>query len=198
MSDTLVSGHSQHRQTLRRDLDGRHPPRQARLRNQARGTRRHAGPPWRPESSPVCVGRATRVVEYLMSRLQGVRRRSAAGRIHRHLRRAMGRDHSASEMRRPSTGSGWRSRADRVRGRDNAGSPHVQRAQARRQAAVRAGAAGCRRSSARARPSGRPRQLGLAGWDPPVATVEISCGRGFYVRSLAHDLGEALWAAEDI
>ncbi len=32
----------------------------------------------------------------------------------------------------------------------------------------------------------------LAGWDPPVATVEISCGRGFYVRSLAHDLGEAL------
>ena len=32
----------------------------------------------------------------------------------------------------------------------------------------------------------------LTGWEPPVATVKVDCGRGFYMRSLAHDIGEAL------
>ena len=35
-------------------------------------------------------------------------------------------------------------------------------------------------------------RIALTDWRPPVAAVEIVCGRGFYVRSLAHDLGEAL------
>lgn len=34
--------------------------------------------------------------------------------------------------------------------------------------------------------------VSLTEWSAPVATVEITCGRGFYVRSLAHDLGESL------
>jgi tRNA pseudouridine55 synthase len=32
----------------------------------------------------------------------------------------------------------------------------------------------------------------LMDWDPPIATVNVVCGKGFYVRSLAHDLGESL------
>ena len=32
----------------------------------------------------------------------------------------------------------------------------------------------------------------LADWAPPLATVRVHCGRGFYMRSLAHDLGQAL------
>ena len=32
----------------------------------------------------------------------------------------------------------------------------------------------------------------LAAWRPPVATVQIECSRGFYMRSLAHDIGEKL------
>ncbi len=32
----------------------------------------------------------------------------------------------------------------------------------------------------------------LIDWKPPVLTVQIDCGKGFYVRSLAHDVGEAL------
>ena len=32
----------------------------------------------------------------------------------------------------------------------------------------------------------------LTDWDPPVATVDVVCGKGFYVRSLAHDLGNVL------
>ena len=34
--------------------------------------------------------------------------------------------------------------------------------------------------------------ISLTDWQPPVATVNIECGSGFYVRSLAHDLGETL------
>ncbi len=32
----------------------------------------------------------------------------------------------------------------------------------------------------------------LADWQPPVATVHIECSRGFYMRSLASDIGERL------
>ena len=35
-------------------------------------------------------------------------------------------------------------------------------------------------------------EIELTEWDPPEATVEVHCGRGFYMRSLAHDLGQAL------
>lgn len=34
--------------------------------------------------------------------------------------------------------------------------------------------------------------LELERWTPPYATVLIECGRGFYMRSLAHDLGQYL------
>lgn len=32
----------------------------------------------------------------------------------------------------------------------------------------------------------------LANWKPPIATVQIECSRGFYMRSLAHDIGVRL------
>lgn len=32
----------------------------------------------------------------------------------------------------------------------------------------------------------------LLAWSPPLITLKIRCGKGFYVRSLAHDLGRAL------
>ena len=34
--------------------------------------------------------------------------------------------------------------------------------------------------------------IAVREWAPPVVTLEVECGKGFYVRSLAHDLGEAL------
>ena len=34
--------------------------------------------------------------------------------------------------------------------------------------------------------------IDLTAWEPPMATVKVDCGRGFYMRSLAHDLGEIL------
>ncbi len=35
-------------------------------------------------------------------------------------------------------------------------------------------------------------KLELTDWQPPVATVEVECGKGTYIRSLAHDLGQSL------
>ncbi|MFC2008298.1 tRNA pseudouridine(55) synthase TruB [Chloroflexota bacterium] len=38
----------------------------------------------------------------------------------------------------------------------------------------------------------RIHSLQLIDWRPPVATIELVCGKGTYIRSLAHDLGQAL------
>lgn len=41
----------------------------------------------------------------------------------------------------------------------------------------------------------RPTQiyhLEIIDWQPPVVTVDITCGKGTYIRSLAHDLGQSL------
>jgi len=35
-------------------------------------------------------------------------------------------------------------------------------------------------------------RIELTDWQPPVFTLEIDCGKGTYVRSIAHDLGQAL------
>ena len=35
-------------------------------------------------------------------------------------------------------------------------------------------------------------RLVLEDWTPPMATVLVRCGRGFYMRSLAHDIGQKL------
>jgi tRNA pseudouridine55 synthase len=35
-------------------------------------------------------------------------------------------------------------------------------------------------------------RLELKRWQPPVATIEVECGKGTYIRSLAHDLGQFL------
>ncbi|MFC1904599.1 tRNA pseudouridine(55) synthase TruB [Chloroflexota bacterium] len=35
-------------------------------------------------------------------------------------------------------------------------------------------------------------RLELLDWQPPIATIEVVCGKGTYIRSLAHDLGQSL------
>ncbi len=35
-------------------------------------------------------------------------------------------------------------------------------------------------------------RLGFTDWQPPVVTIEVVCGKGTYIRSLAHDLGQDL------
>ncbi|MFC1942100.1 tRNA pseudouridine(55) synthase TruB [Chloroflexota bacterium] len=35
-------------------------------------------------------------------------------------------------------------------------------------------------------------RLELISWQPPVASVEVECSKGTYIRSLAHDMGQSL------
>lgn len=35
-------------------------------------------------------------------------------------------------------------------------------------------------------------RMEMVQWDPPKVTLEVECGRGLYIRSLAHDVGLAL------
>lgn len=35
-------------------------------------------------------------------------------------------------------------------------------------------------------------RLEVVDWQPPVVTIEVVCGKGTYIRSLAHDLGQEL------
>jgi tRNA pseudouridine55 synthase len=35
-------------------------------------------------------------------------------------------------------------------------------------------------------------ELNITSWDPPRVSLNVECAKGFYVRSLAHDLGAAL------
>jgi len=35
-------------------------------------------------------------------------------------------------------------------------------------------------------------RLQLIRWQPPLFTIEVECGKGTYIRSLAHDLGQSL------
>jgi tRNA pseudouridine55 synthase len=35
-------------------------------------------------------------------------------------------------------------------------------------------------------------RLELTGWQSPLITIEVACGKGTYIRSLAHDLGQML------
>ncbi len=38
----------------------------------------------------------------------------------------------------------------------------------------------------------RVEQLDITRWEPPLLDLRVVCGKGFYVRSLAHDLGASL------
>jgi tRNA pseudouridine55 synthase len=35
-------------------------------------------------------------------------------------------------------------------------------------------------------------RLDLVQWQPPLVTIEVECGPGTYIRSLAHDIGQTL------
>jgi tRNA pseudouridine55 synthase len=38
----------------------------------------------------------------------------------------------------------------------------------------------------------------LKEWQPPIATIEVECGKGTYIRSLAHDLGQSLGCGANV
>ena len=97
---------------------------------------------------PLCLDEATKVIAEIESRRQVLRVHRAARRAHRHrrCRRAGGRD--SSRYRALDAAAHRTRRWPAFRGVQSAGAAHVLGAQARRPAAVRAGAPG-HRSGAR-------------------------------------------------
>ena len=135
----------------------------------------------------VCVGRATRVVEYLMDRRKVYRARvrlgivtntyDAEGQVVAESKVEVGRDQVERTLEQ------FRGEIVQIPPMYSAvkheGMPLYQLA--------RQGIEVER----------EPRQvevfrLDLVAWEPPKCTLEVVCSRGTYVRALAHDLGQAL------
>ena len=137
---------------------------------------------------PVCLGRATRVMEYLVDGVKEYRAGVELG-VETDTYDAMG------EVVRTSDPSGI-TRDDavealsRFRGRIEQVPPMysaLKRQGKRLYELARAGIEVDR----------EPRivevyAIEVTDWSPPVATIDVTCGRGFYMRSLAHDLGREL------
>ena len=137
---------------------------------------------------PVCLGRGTRVVEFLIDTIKVYRARIQLG-----ITTDTG-DKSGRIIRQGSTSGIKRecleSQLSSFLGTVEQTPPMysaVKHCGKRLYQFARAGIKVKRKS--------RPVQiyrLDLTGWQPPLATLEIVCGKGTYVRSLVEDLGDVL------
>jgi tRNA pseudouridine55 synthase len=137
---------------------------------------------------PVCLGQATRVVEYLMDAHKTYVGRIRFGRT-TDTYDADGRIMSESEV------SGLTQEA--VAEALPAFMGEIEQRPPPFSALKREGVPLYRLARAGEAVETSPRRvavyrLELLAWEPPVATIEVECGKGTYIRSLAHDLGEAL------
>jgi len=137
---------------------------------------------------PVCLGRATRLVEFLVNTTKTYRAVIALGAA-TDTYDASGRvtqrgDPSAVTRKQVEAALGA------FRGAIHQTPPMYSALKHQGRPLYKLARAGL----AVARPS-RPvkiHRLELTNWKPPLATLEIECGKGTYIRSLAHDLGQAL------
>ncbi len=137
---------------------------------------------------PVCIGKATRIVEFLMSSTKTYRAEVELG-VTTDTYDATGRviqrgDISGIDRQQVEAALGsFRGRILQIPPMYSAvkhnGRPLYELA----------------RAGKTVERTGRPieiHDLELIDWQTPVATVEVVCGKGTYIRSLAHDLGQAL------
>jgi len=137
---------------------------------------------------PVCVGKATRMVEYLLEHPKTYRAvvefglTSDSGDADGHLSR--GGDPSTLDA--PAIGSAL----GRFKG-EILQKPPVYSALKRNGRPLYELARAGVDVDVPARPV-RIHALELLSWESPLATIDVTCSRGTYVRSLARDLGEAV------
>ena len=137
---------------------------------------------------PVCLGRATRVMEYLVEGVKEYRAGVELG-VETDTYDAMGEVVSTSDAS-GVTRDDVEAALSRFQGRIEQVPPMysaLKRQGKRLYELARAGIEVDR----------EPRTvevyaIELTDWSPPIATVDVTCGRGFYMRSLAHDLGREL------
>lgn len=137
---------------------------------------------------PVCLGRGTRVVEFLMDAHKVYRAQielgvatdtyDAAGKV------TSRQDPSGIGRARLETALGsFRGRIQQIPPMYSALKHQGQRLYQ----LARAGVTVSRKSRVAV-----VYRLELIDFEPPLVTIEVECGKGTYIRSLAHDLGEML------
>jgi tRNA pseudouridine55 synthase len=137
---------------------------------------------------PVCLGQGTRIVEFLMDATKTYRAEielgvetdtyDASGRV------TMKRD--VSKISLEKVGEALRA----FRGLIQQTPPMYSAVKYQGKPLYKLARAGIK-VERKSRPA-RIEHIELTGWQPPVATIEVVCGKGTYIRSLAHDLGQAL------
>ena len=121
-------------------------------------------------------------------RRQGLRRLNEVWRNHQHLR-CRGRNRPNQAVARPDT-RGIAGKSQRLPRRPNATAADGQRHQDRRYATVQTRPQRHRgRTQKTLHP---PLQFIISEYEPPYAWFKVACTKGTYVRTLAHDLGQAL------
>lgn len=137
---------------------------------------------------PICLGQATRVVEHLVDAPKTYRARVHLGVV----TDTYDSDGAVTATADASAVTASRIEASlaRLRGR-------IQQVPPMFSAVKHQGTPLYRLARAGQCVERRPRtvsihRLELREYTPPVATLEVECGRGAYVRTLAHDLGERL------
>jgi len=136
----------------------------------------------------VCLGRATRVVEYLLDARKSYRARVRLG-VTTDTYDADGAVVRTADAS-PVTREVVEQALDSFRGRIRQTPPMFSALKRQGAPLYRHARAG--RDVEREARDVEVYRLELVEFVPPALTLEIDCGRGFYVRSLAYDLGERL------
>jgi tRNA pseudouridine55 synthase len=137
---------------------------------------------------PVCLGRGTRVIEYLMDTSKGYRAEIALGA-------ATDTYDAAGQVTMRGDASGItpeqiEAALEQFRGSIRQTPPMYSALKMNGRPLYELARAGVT-VERKSRPV-KIHKLEITAWQPPVLSVDVECSKGTYIRSLAHDLGEAL------
>lgn len=137
---------------------------------------------------PVCLGRATRVIEFLFSETKTYRTRVELG-VTTDTYDATGKVTRISDASGISRGM-VESALDKFRGTIQQTPPMYSAVKHHGQPLYKLARSGIE-IARKSRPA-EIHSLEIIDWQPPLVTLDVVCGKGTYIRSLAHDLGEVL------
>lgn len=137
---------------------------------------------------PVCLGRGTRVIEYLMETTKVYRAEIELGAVSD----TYDADGRITHYREPSAVTSYQLRSvlDSFCGWIQQIPPMYSAVKYHRQPLYKLARAGI--TVEREKRSVRIDSIELVNWQSPVFVIEVACGKGTYIRSLANDIGQIL------
>ncbi len=137
---------------------------------------------------PVCLGKGTRVIEYLMDGTKEYRAEIEFGKTTDTYDAAGSvtsiKDSSSVDRNQIETAlKNFLGEVQQVppvySALKNKGKPYYELA----------------RTGIKVEPASRPviiHDIAIRDWQPPLVTIDVTCGKGTYIRSIAHDLGQII------